>query len=80
MKCWFISETICNFKKETDEPIIPEWLFEERKIFTVRLPCSSVNKKLNRLFVNRIEDYSNGKANLVMIWNTRKIQSLFNCI
>ena len=43
----FINETIRNFKKEN----IPEWLFEERKIFTVSLPYSSANKKFSILFV-----------------------------
>ena len=43
----FINETIRNSKKEN---IIPEWLFEERKIFTVSLPYSSANKKFSMLF------------------------------
>ena len=57
---------------------MPEWLFEEKKIFTVRLPYSSPNEKFSKLFVNKIEDYNNGKVRLVIIWNARKIQSLFN--
>ena len=40
----FVYETISNFKQET---IIPEWLFEERKIFTLRLPYSSGNEKFS---------------------------------
>ena len=43
----FINDTIRNFKKEN----IPEWLFQERKIFTVSLPYSSANKKFSMLFV-----------------------------
>ena len=58
--------------KKKQETIIPEWLFEERKIFTVRLLYSSANEKFSKLFVRRI------RYKLVMIWNTRKIQSLFN--
>ena len=73
-----VNETILNFKKEIEETIISEWLFEERKIFTVRLPYSSANKKFSKLFVNKIENYINGKVKLVIILNTRKIQSLFN--
>ena len=42
----FVNETIRNFKTETEVTIIPEWLCEERKIFTVRLPYSSANVKV----------------------------------
>ena len=38
---------------------------------------SSANEKFSKLFVNKT-DYTNGKVKLVTIWNTRKIQSLFN--
>ena len=40
-KCWFFNkffiETVHSFKKEIEETIIPEWLFEERKTFIARL-------------------------------------------
>lgn len=57
----FVNKTIHNFKEQTEEIIIPEWLFEERKIFTVRLSCSSANEKFSKLFVNKIEYYTIGK-------------------
>ena len=44
----------------------------------MRLPSSSANEKFSEVFVNKIEDYTNGKVKLVIVWNTRKIQSLFN--
>ena len=44
----------------------------------MRLSYSSGNEKFSKLFVNKTEDYTNGKDKLVTIWNTRKIQSLFN--
>ena len=34
---FFFIETVHSFKKETEETIIPEWLFEERKTFIARL-------------------------------------------
>ena len=43
-------------KKETGEAIISGWFFEKRKIHTARLPYSSANKKLNKLFVNKKEN------------------------
>ena len=49
-------------QKETGEAIISGWFFEKRKIHTARLPYSSANKKLNKLFVNKKENYTNGKV------------------
>ena len=40
----------------------------------MRLPYLSANEKFVKLF----ENYTNGKVKLVIILNTRKIQSLFN--
>ena len=60
----FANEATHNFKKKTEEITIPEWLFEERKIFTVRLPYAFANETFSMLFVNKIEDYTNGKAAL----------------
>ena len=34
----FINETTCNFERGKEEMIIPEWLFDERKTFSVRSP------------------------------------------
>ena len=59
----FANETIHNFKKETDEIITLNWLFEKRKIFIVRLPNSSANEKFSKSFANKIEDYTKVKLN-----------------
>ena len=40
------------------------WLIEERKIFTVTVPYSTANEKFSKLFVNKIEDHTNGKVKL----------------
>ena len=34
----FINEIICNFEIGKEEMIIPEWLFDQRKTFSVRFP------------------------------------------
>ena len=44
----------------------------------MRLPSSSANEKFSNLFVNEIEGYTNNKVKLVIVWNSCKIQSLFN--
>ena len=71
----FINETISNFEIEKEEIIIPEWLFDERKTFSVTLPYSSANEKFRKLFMRKV---TNDKVKVIIIWSTRKIQSLFN--
>ena len=65
-------------KKITEETIVPEWFFEERKNFSMRFLYSTPNEKFSNLFVNKIEDHTNGKVKLVIIWSPCKTQSLFD--
>ena len=58
--------------------IIPEWLFDERKTFSVRFPYSPVNKKFSKAFVRKVENFTNDKVKVIIMWNTQKINSLFN--
>ena len=51
----FTNESICNFKRGTEEMIIPEWLFDERKTFSVRFPYSPANEKFSKLFMKKIK-------------------------
>ena len=74
----FVNETICNFKKRNRRKYYTWMTFWRKKIFTLRLPYSFANENLSKLFVNKTEDYTNGKVKLVIIWNIRKIQYLFN--
>ena len=71
----FVNETIHNFEKEHKELIIPEWLFEAEKTLTLRFPYSSASKKF---FTKKKEGFINDQINLIRIWNTHKVQSLFN--
>ena len=73
----FINETICNFERGKEKIIIPEWLFGERKTFSVRFPYSPVNEKFCKVFMRKVENFTNDKVKVIIIWNTRKIQSLF---
>ena len=67
-------DTICNFERGKEEIIIPEWLFDGRKTFSVRFPHSSENEKFSKVFTRKVENFS---KNSRIIWNTRNIQSLF---
>ena len=73
----FINETICNFERGKEEMIITEWLFDGRKNFSVRFPHSPVNEKFSKVFRRKVENFTNDKVKVIIIWNTRKIQSLF---
>ena len=66
----FINETICNFEREKEEIIILEWLSDERKTFSVRLPYSSANEKFSKVFMRKV---TNDKVKVIIIWSTRKI-------
>ena len=58
--------------------IIPEWLFDERKAFSVRFPYSPVNEKFSKAFLRKVENFTNDEVKVIIILNTWKIQSLFN--
>ena len=58
--------------------IIPEWLFDERKTFSVRFPYSPANKKFSKIFTRKVKNFTNDKVKVIIIWNTQKIQSLFS--
>ena len=74
----FINETIYNFERGKEEMIIPEWLFDERKTFSVRFPYSPPSEKFSKVFMRIVECFTIDKVKLIIIWNTRKIQSLFS--
>ena len=49
-------------------------LFEGQKTFYRKILHSFANEKFNK----KIDDFTNGRIKLVIIWITRKIQSVFN--
>ena len=55
--------------------IIPEWLFDERKTFSVRFPYSPVNEKFNKVFMRKVKNFASDKVKAIIIWNTQEIQS-----
>ena len=68
----FIKSVISNFKnsKEEEQPIIPEWLFDQRKKVLFKLPYCPSNKR-------DVKGFSNGKSKFIVLWSTRNIKSLF---
>ena len=61
-----------------DELLKPPWLFDERKHVTIRFLFSSKNEKYCAYFITKIVSFTCGKFKFNVVWNTRKIQSLFS--
>ena len=63
----FINETICNFGRRKAEMIIPEWIFDETKTFSVRFPYSPANEKFRKVFMKKVENFTNDKVKVIII-------------
>ena len=58
--------------------LIPKWLFDETKLVVIRLPFAPRYKNVSKRFVSKLPTFTYGKVRFNIIWNARKIQSLFN--
>ena len=58
--------------------MIPQWLFDDRKEYLVRLPFALANEKFVESFINKFEIFANYRVKFHIVWNTRKNKSLFN--
>ena len=47
-------------------------------IISVRFPYSPGKEKFSKVFMRKVETFTNDKVKVIIIWNTRKIQPLFN--
>ena len=57
--------------------IIPQWLFEESKAFTIHLPFSQSNERFMKTFISKLIYFTIEKCKFNVVWNTRKVPSLF---
>ena len=74
----FIKSVISDFKKKDEnQSIIPDWLFEERSKVLFKLPYCPSNEHDVKRFIDRIESFTGGKVMLIVLWSTRNIKSLF---
>ena len=73
-----INDVISRFNKEKEDFIIPQWLFDERKEVLIRLPFAPANEKYVKKFINKLEVFTSFKIKFNVVWNTRKIKSLFS--
>ena len=68
---------IDNFDSDKDSLIIPQWLLEEKKTFTIHLPFSPSNESFAKTFIKKLNYFTIEKCKFNVVWNTKKIQSLF---
>ena len=73
----FVLSIIGNFDNGKDNLIIPQWLFGERKAFIMHLPFSPSNESFVKRFISKLNYFTNEKCIFHVVWNTRKVQSLF---
>ena len=70
-----IRDFICDV--DDDELIIPDWFFDDRVTKYIRLPFCESNEKLSKLFLQRLNTFTKDKFKFLIVWETRKIRSLF---
>lgn len=74
----FIESIIGRNKSNDNELIIPNWLFlEPKKEIFIRIPFCPKNEICINKILKQLEQFCNEKFCFKVIWNTRKIKSLF---
>ena len=58
----FIRNTTEYFNKDKDDYIIPEWLFDERKLIILQLPFSVSNEKFTKSPITKLVTFTNNKC------------------
>ena len=69
----FIRNTTEYFNKDKNDNIIPEWLFDERKLIILRLPFSESNEKFTKSLIKKFVIFTNNKCKFSIAWNTRSL-------
>ena len=76
----FVNEVINDFENPTerdDETIIPVHWFDERTKIGIQLPFCRRNEFESRKFLAKVNKYTKWKFNFHILWQTRKIETLF---
>ena len=68
---------ITSSRNKTRKKVNPGLLFEERKKVFIKLPYCAENEKLSRSFLKKLHHFTDGKFIFIIMWQTRKIGSLF---
>ena len=73
-----INAVFRRLNQEKDEVLIPQWLCNDRRECLIRLPFAPANEKFVKSFINKLGIFTYYKVKFDIVWNTRKIKSLFN--
>ena len=57
--------------------MIPDFLFEDRTEIYIRLPYCQQNEEIVQNFINRFDTFTSNSCRLIVVWNTRKVKTLF---
>ena len=52
--------------REIQQIIIPEWLFDKRKTFSVRYSYSPANEKFSKVFARKFENFTSYKVKVII--------------
>ena len=61
-----------------DEPLIPDFLSEERKKICIKFPYFRKNENASKKFISKLNAFTNFKYIFITLWQNRQIKSLFN--
>ena len=76
-----IRYTIEYFNKDKNDYIIPEWLFDERKLIILILPFSVSKEKFTKSLIKKLVIFVINKCKFSIVWNTIKSRPLFqSCV
>ena len=67
----FVHSIIDNFDSGKDNLIIPQWLFDERKAFTIHLPFSPSNESFVKTFISKLNYFTNAKCKFKLLFGAQ---------
>ena len=67
----FVYFVIDNFDSGKNNLIIPQWLFDERKAFTIHLHFPPSNESFVKTFVSKLNYFANEKCKFNVVLNSR---------
>jgi len=73
-----VNEVIHDFENpRSDETIIPVHWFDERPKVGIHLPFCRANEIESRKFLKKLNTYTKWRFNFFIMWQTRKMESIF---
>ena len=67
----FVHSIIDNFDSGKNNLIIPQWLLDERKAFTIHVPFSPSNENFVKTFISKLNYFTNAKCKFKLLFGTQ---------